>query len=395
MASFSTPQFPFLTLQSDWQSALREGEGQAWVTCKFSGQPGHHGDLRLMGFSGDQVPYVAPSEGFRVGSVTKNSIEIIHEEPNCKCVFYAPQETFKNIHHKGVITMDVASGGLGVSACTQNKLLVWETSRGLMRRQLDGHLGDIYTCRFFPSGIVVLSAGADMQLKIWSAETGACPVSLVGHVGAILDTAIVDRGRNVISVSRDGTARLWDCGQAACLATLAKVDDTINGCDLTATSADLGSSVSQTNEREVGTGGKLLVLACEDRYLRGVGVHSRQMVFEFPCSSAVNCCSCLSGTDVVCGTQDGHLLHVDIRNTRSPVQSWLHSAAAVTSVLPYRNGFFSSQSDGISMFHKTNSEESCQLTGPDCDPVYKIVSDGTHLYACCRDGAIRKYPQIT
>lgn len=40
---------------------------------------------------------------------------------------------------------------------------------------------DIYSCRFFPSGIVVLSAGADMQLKIWAADTGKCPVTLKGH----------------------------------------------------------------------------------------------------------------------------------------------------------------------------------------------------------------------
>lgn len=46
-----------------------------------------------------------------------------------------------------------------------------------------GHCADVYTCRFFPSGIVVLSGGADMQLKIWSAETGKCAATLIGHRG--------------------------------------------------------------------------------------------------------------------------------------------------------------------------------------------------------------------
>lgn len=46
-----------------------------------------------------------------------------------------------------------------------------------------GHCADVYTCRFFPSGIVVLSGGADMQLKIWSAETGMCAATLIGHRG--------------------------------------------------------------------------------------------------------------------------------------------------------------------------------------------------------------------
>ena len=39
------------------------------------------------------------------------------------------------------------------------------------------------TCRFFPSGKVVLSGGADLRLKIWSAEDGSCPVTLKGHTG--------------------------------------------------------------------------------------------------------------------------------------------------------------------------------------------------------------------
>ena len=46
-----------------------------------------------------------------------------------------------------------------------------------------GHISDVNTCRFFPSGKVVLSGGADLRLKIWSAEDGSCPVTLKGHTG--------------------------------------------------------------------------------------------------------------------------------------------------------------------------------------------------------------------
>ena len=50
-----------------------------------------------------------------------------------------------------------------------------------LQRRLEGHRGDVYTCRFFPSGVVILSGGADMQLKIWSAETGQCAATMTGH----------------------------------------------------------------------------------------------------------------------------------------------------------------------------------------------------------------------
>ena len=42
-------------------------------------------------------------------------------------------------------------------------------------------MGDVYSCRLFPSGMVVLSGGADRQLKIWSVLDGSCPRTLVGH----------------------------------------------------------------------------------------------------------------------------------------------------------------------------------------------------------------------
>jgi len=54
-----------------------------------------------------------------------------------------------------------------------------------MQRHLEGHFGDVYTCRFFPSGVVILSGGADTQLKIWSAETGQCAATLIGHTAGI------------------------------------------------------------------------------------------------------------------------------------------------------------------------------------------------------------------
>lgn len=102
---------------------------------------------------------------------------------------------------------------------------------------------DVNCCRFFPSGLVVLSGGMDAQLKIWSAEDASCVVTFKGHKGGILDTAIVDRGRNVLSGSRDGTARLWDCGRSACLGVVADCGASINGVAVGAAdnSINLGS----------------------------------------------------------------------------------------------------------------------------------------------------------
>jgi len=81
---------------------------------------------------------------------------------------------------------------IGVSCSTGGHMRAWHAQTGLLcrdlkglslaplftiRRSVDihpmwvilasGHVGDVYTCKFFPSGQLVLSGGADTVLKIW------------------------------------------------------------------------------------------------------------------------------------------------------------------------------------------------------------------------------------
>ncbi|KAM6292696.1 proteasomal ATPase-associated factor 1-like [Porphyrio hochstetteri] len=222
---------------------------------------------------------------------------------------------------------------------------IWQAANGEIRRLLGGHVCDVNCCRFFPSGLVVLSGGMDAQLKIWSAEDANCVVTFKSHKGGILDTAIVDRGRNVLSCSRDGTARLWDCGSSSCLGVIADCGSPVNGIAVGAadSSLNLGSSEKAPSEREVGTEGKILLLAREDKKLQGVGLQSRQLVFLFIGSDAFNCCTLLSSTYILAGTQDGNIYQLDVRNTNAPIQVIRRSGAPVLSLLPYRDGFVASQ----------------------------------------------------
>lgn len=93
---------------------------------------------------------------------------------------------------------------------------------------------DVYKCRFFPSGLVVLSAGMDMSVRVWSVETGSCPRTFRGHTKgkqqpakltlsaimnilftAVSDLAIVGVGRQVLSCSHDGTVIKWLCADGS------------------------------------------------------------------------------------------------------------------------------------------------------------------------------------
>ncbi|XP_041354415.1 proteasomal ATPase-associated factor 1-like isoform X2 [Gigantopelta aegis] len=384
-----------IILQSDWDHVLWENRGEAWVTYKGSNSPGVHGHINTEGISREGLPYMLGSNGFSIASVTKKSITVGYNgaQGTLSRKFVAPQKRFLKIHQKAVACLDVTSGGLGVSCDTDHKLRIWQTSDGEVRRELAGHVADVYTCRFFPSGIVVLSGGADMLLKIWSAETGKCAVTLTGHTSGILDTAIVDKGRNVVSCGKDGTAKLWDVGNQSCLTTFNECNGIVNACSLhiTDNSIDLGTPNSPSSEREVSTEGTMLLLACENSTLQGYGLRSRTKIFELDCHGPVNTCAFLTDVSAVCGTQDGHITIVDLRNVRVPVKEWKESRSAVLSLLPYKQGFFVSTGDGSCFYVDERLECLAELTGSDCDPVYRTVCDGTHVYTACRDGAIRKY----
>ena len=56
-----------------------------------------------------------------------------------------------------------------------------------------------------------------------------------------------------------------------------------------------------------------------------------------------------------------------------------------------KNGFLVGRHDGLCQYYNQDGHSSCQLTGPDCDPVYKITYDSDFIYTASRDGKIRKY----
>nr|XP_042706564.1 proteasomal ATPase-associated factor 1 isoform X3 [Chrysemys picta bellii] len=370
-----------MRIQSDWNQVLRRNEGEAWLSCRSPGEwrllrhwkrlPGPemgkstlYGSLTCQGVGSDGIPEISTSEGFVVNEITK------------------------------IICIDISSGGgLGVSSSTDGTMKIWQAANGEIRRLLEGHVYDVNCCRFFPSGLVVLSGGMDAQLKIWSAEDASCVVTFKGHKGGILDTAIVDRGRNVISSSRDGTARLWDCGKSACLGIVADCGSPVNGIALGVAdnTINLGSPENAPSEREIGTEGKILLLAREDKKLQGVGLQSRQPVFLFVGSDAFNCCTFLSSIYLLAGTQDGNIYQLDVRNTKAPVQIIHRSGAPVLCLLPYRDGFIASQGDGTCFIIQQDLDHVIDLTEADCDPVYKVATWEKQIYTCCRDGMVRRY----
>uniref|UniRef100_H3A1S2 Proteasomal ATPase associated factor 1 n=1 Tax=Latimeria chalumnae TaxID=7897 RepID=H3A1S2_LATCH len=373
-----------LFIQSDWVHALRKNEGEAWVSCKIPGKRRGFEKVSMEGINWDDLPKVYSS---MTVCLNLRSSKWRRVEKTNQFKLWSVCYSISGRVVKGWITcVDIScGGGLGVSTSSDGTMKIWQTTNGETRRELVGHICDVNCCRFFPSGLVVLSGGMDTQVKIWSAQDGSCPVTLKGHRGGILDTAIVDRGRNVVSCSRDGTARLWDCGKSVCLGVIADCGSAINGVavGVSDNTINLGSPEKIPSDREVGTEGKLLLLAREDKKLQAVGLQSRQPVTIFV--SLHMFCTILNKFLLLAG---GTCL--DLFCPQAPVQTFHRSGAPVFSLMPCRDGFIACQADG-SFIIQQDLDHVIELTGPDCDTVYKAVVLEKSAYTCCRDGIVRKY----
>ncbi|KAJ2550696.1 hypothetical protein EV175_003973 [Coemansia sp. RSA 1933] len=292
--------FGYIAVQPDWTIDVKdaldgvEGAHKFWVSAYKEGSESIHdsveatvppssGGTRLVsldmasGTSSIVAEYVGPKQ-LRLSS---RPLEI----PASLHTAAARTVTCSHIARgTGVRSFDVSRfGGLLVACGDDGVMDVYDTDADSHRVRLDGHLGDVTCCQFFPSGQVVLSGATDMRLKVWSASDGTNPVTLVGHTATVTDTAIVGVGKNVVSAAKDGTVRLWHCGSAALLHTFGLSEQPINKIELVSRRPEPNTTgesqeLQQERENEAETGGKVIAVACEDGRAMLVDLYTRETI---------------------------------------------------------------------------------------------------------------------
>jgi len=206
------------------------------------------------------------------------------------------------------------------------------------QRLRPAHVGDVNVVRVFPSGRVLLTGSADATLMIWDAPSGrhAATLGKGGHTRGVLSAAIVDRGRNVLSASRDGTVCLWEVASQTVIARPFRGDAQVNAislCSCTATASS--SSPAPLDPREVGTDGKLLLVASDDRKLRAVDLRTKaETAFCATGTAPFTACAACSETLFAAGTEAGDVAAWDSRaSAEHPLVGPFHrSAASVTDM---------------------------------------------------------------
>lgn len=377
-------------IQHDWEECIRSIGNQVWISIKQRNEPSIHGHLQCKSLKLNGIPIIQGTNGFEVESVSSHAIQVKHPSYG-PVTLLSPYRIFKDVHNSSVTSLDVVSSQC-ISA-SDSVLKSWSSLDHEKEREvtMNGHYGDIYCCRWFPSGKVVLSSGADLRIKIWSAETGKCAGTLVGHTKAVTDLAVVDRGRNIISVSKDATAKLWHVGSGKVIDNLIEFKPTtyINCCSLSSPKEiNLGERNTPASDLEIGTDDKCLLIGCENGTLALIGVYARKIlaVNNFECP--INACHMNNDTQVFIGCNDGRVIWLDkqfvvkhcVFDTVSPVRC----------LCLFREFVVCGHSDGSCVMRSTSGKKA-YLTGTNAEPIYNVSTDKRFLYTACRDGAIRKY----
>ncbi|CAH8568572.1 unnamed protein product, partial [Heterobilharzia americana] len=224
-------------IQPDWDKALSENSKYIWFHQYDSVSTKYH---KLEYRGGSLVP---ENKEVACNLVSQNLLHLSSQNPKVNKFFQSPDSSYDLLNSTAknprshLSSFDVSpSGELFIASFSGPSLKLYESHTGIVRRSLEGHVGDICTSKFFPSGLVALTAGSDMQLKIWCLVTGQCAATLApryagavtgvdyggknepgGHRAGILDTAIIDRGRNIASIDKLGWLRLWDVATQTCI----------------------------------------------------------------------------------------------------------------------------------------------------------------------------------
>ncbi|XP_018603419.1 U5 small nuclear ribonucleoprotein 40 kDa protein [Scleropages formosus] len=96
---------------------------------------------------------------------------------------------------------------------------------------LSGHEGEVYCCKFHPSGSALASAGYDRLILMWSVY-GDCDnyATLKGHSGAIMELHYNTDGSLLFSASTDKTVAVWDSETGERIKRLKGHTSFVNSC---------------------------------------------------------------------------------------------------------------------------------------------------------------------
>ncbi|CAF0919709.1 unnamed protein product [Adineta ricciae] len=281
---------------------------------------------------------------------------------------------------------DISSGGVGLTALSNGNVTIWDIENGEVRRKLKGHVEDVYTSRFFPSDLAVVSGGADMRVKVWSIDSDNNQIrdtTLTGHRSRINDVLALDKQR-VLSASNDGSVLLWDITKNEQISKVTQLDnDSVNSISLTDSAT--------------------LACACNDGTIRFYNLSNKEIGNELKVGSPISTlCYLNDSNQLVYGTEHSILGFYDLRQMNgTPVHAWKEQRGKITCVVPSHDqgGILVTTTDGSCFEYNKNELQTmsdilqqhvCDYTGAD-EAVLNSKVFNNRIYSICHDGLVRVY----
>jgi WD40 repeat protein len=109
-----------------------------------------------------------------------------------------------------------------------NGVVLWDVSRRVRIRRLQGHHGDVTAVAFSPDGRWLASGGTDNTIILWDSMRRVRVGTFNGHTNAITELAFSPDGQYLASSSKDGSVILWDIRQKARAATMTRSNQPVN-----------------------------------------------------------------------------------------------------------------------------------------------------------------------
>ncbi|KAK6061767.1 WD domain, G-beta repeat protein [Cooperia oncophora] len=355
-------------VQPDWDLALKEMPNPKF----FVGLRKHRQSSVFANVEKSGDDFVCADSGIQI-TVHQPCNSLRLQSSDVSTNFLSPVSELRNLHSTSIQSVDVScSGNLIVSTDASGSLIVSNAMNGTLLRDLKGHIMDVYKCRFFPSGLVVLSAGMDMTVKVWSVETGLCPRTFKGHVMAVTDIAIIGVGREVLSCSHDGTVVKWLCAD--------------------------GSQVEQwkpeagpCNAIAINKDSELFAVCCEAKKCVVYSVEGPTIATITTDNVPTAVCIEQECDHIVyIGDEEGMVSVYDTK-AKSFIYRLQTSRGRVMKIMTRDEGLFIAYRDGSMCCYPRNSSltnVSCpiyEFTGSDCDPVYDFCFHQKHLFTASRD----------
>ncbi len=183
-----------------------------------------------------------------------------------------------------------------ISGSRDNTLRVWDIESGQCLQILQGHTDFVGRLVLTPNGLRAVSGSWDNTLRIWDLLSGQCLQILRGHTGGIVSVGLTPDGCCAVSGSDDNTLRVWDMESGRCLRILQGHTDGVHSLGLF------------PNARHVVSGSG-------DNTLRVWDLETGQCLAVYHAGASVFCVAVSPiGDRIVCGTSDGQMHFLTLRN---------------------------------------------------------------------------------